>query len=56
MVYTLDFAVAAGMRKLCGELGIRDVAIIQISVSKLSGKNTFDTQPAPWIISCKAGE
>lgn len=56
VVYTLDFAVAAGMSKLCGELGIKDVEVIQISVSKLSGKNTFDTQPAPWIISCKAGE
>lgn len=56
VIYTLDFAVAAGMSKLCGELGIKDVEVIQISVCKLSGKNTFDTQPAPWIISCKAGE
>ena len=56
VVYTLDFAVAAGMPKLCQALGIQDVEVIQISVSKLGGKNTFETQPAPWIISGRAGE
>lgn len=56
VIYTLDFEVAAGMPALCREMGIQDVDIIQVSVSKLSNKNTFDAQPAPWIISGKAGE
>lgn len=56
VIYTLDFAVAAGMPALCKSLGIKDPDIIQVTVSKLSSKNTFDTQPAPWIITGKAGE
>ena len=56
VIYTLDFEVAAGMPALCREMGIQDVDVIQVSVSKLSNKNTFEAQPAPWIISGKAGE
>ena len=56
VVYTLDLGVAAGMNGLCKSLGLRDVEVIQIAVSKLSPKNTFDAQPAPWIISSRAGE
>ena len=56
VVYTLDFHVAAGMPALCSSLGIHDVDIIQLSVSKLNSKNAFDQQPAPWIITGKAGE
>ena len=56
VVYTLDFHVAAGMPALCSSLGIHDVDIIQLSVSKLNSKHNFDTQPAPWIITGKAGE
>lgn len=54
VIYTLDFAVAASMPKLCETLGVGDVEIIQISVSKLNSKNTFTNQPAPWLISGKA--
>ncbi len=54
VVYTLDFAVAAGMPKLFEMYGIRDTEVIQVSVSKLGAKNAFETQPAPWIISGKA--
>lgn len=56
VVYTLDFHVAAGMPALCSSLGIHDVDIIQLSVSKLNSKHNFDAQPAPWIITGKAGE
>lgn len=56
VIYTLDFKVAAELPALCRSLGIKDPDVIQISVSKLSNKNTFDTQPAPWIITGKAGE
>ena len=55
-ILSIFLGVAAGMNALCKSLGIRDVEVIQVTVSKLSPKNTFDTQPAPWIISCRAGE
>lgn len=56
VVYTLDFVVAASMPELCRRLGIRDPEIIQVTVSKLTSKNTYNTQPAPWLITGKAGE
>lgn len=56
VIYTLDFVVAASMPALCKSLGIKDPEIIQVSVSKLTSKNTYNTQPAPWLITCKAGE
>ena len=48
VVYTLDFVVAASMPKICEKMGIKD--------PELTSKNTYNTQPAPWIITCKAGE
>lgn len=54
VIYTLDFKVAAEMSDVCRKFGIRDPEVIQITVSKLTGKNTFSTQPAPWIITGKA--
>jgi precorrin-6Y C5,15-methyltransferase (decarboxylating) len=43
------------MRDILGKFGITDITIIQIAVSKLTSKNVFENQPAPWIISAKAG-
>lgn len=51
VIYTLDFRVAAGMQDLCKRMGIGDVCIIQMAVSKLTSKNVFEAQPAPWIIT-----
>lgn len=53
VIYTLDFVTAAAMPKLCNEFGMGDPEIIQISVSKLGRKNNFQTEPAPWIITCR---
>ncbi len=55
VVYTLDFTIAAEMPKLFEKYGIGDTETIQIAVSKLNGKNSFEQEPAPWIISGKAG-
>lgn len=54
VIYTLDFVVAAGLVKFCNEHGIKDPEVIQISVAKLNSKNTYNTEPAPWIVSGKA--
>ncbi len=52
VIYTLDFRCAASLPELLEKYGFRETEVIQISVSKLNpGKNTFDTEPAPWIVS-----
>lgn len=56
VIYTLDFKVAASMKDLLAKYNINDPTIIQIAVSKLTSKNVFENQPAPWIISGKCGE
>ena len=53
VIYTLDFQVAGSMSKMCKEMGLGDPEIIQVSVSKVTNRNTYDQQPAPWIISCR---
>ena len=54
VIYTLDFRCAAAIPALFESLGIKETEVIQISVSKLSAKNTFDQEPAPWIITGRA--
>ncbi len=54
VVYTLDFTVAAQLPKLLENYGVRDIEVIQIAVSKLNHKNSFEQEPAPWLISGKA--
>ncbi len=54
VVYTLDFTVAANLSKTFEKYGIKDVEVIQIAVSKLNAKNSFEQQPAPWLISGSA--
>ena len=54
VIYTLDFRCAASIPDLFQRLGIGETEVIQISVSKLSAKNTFDQEPAPWIITGRA--
>lgn len=53
VIYTLDFVVAAGMQALCAKMGMADPEIIQVQVSKVNSRHNYQTQPAPWIISCK---
>ena len=56
IIYTLDFTVVASMPQICKKLGMGDPEIVQLTVSKLTRKHTFQTEPAPWIISCRAEE
>jgi len=55
VIYTLDFRCAASIPDMFEQYGIGETEVIQVSVSKLTGKNTFQTEPAPWIITGKAG-
>jgi precorrin-6B methylase 2 len=54
VIYTLDFGVAANMDHVFEKYHITDKEVIQITVQKLNSRNTFEAQPAPWIISGKA--
>lgn len=56
VIYTLDFVLAASMVDYCKTFCSSDPEIIQINVSKVSSRHTYEQQPAPWIITCKAGE
>ncbi|MBR5375760.1 MAG: precorrin-6B methylase [Lachnospiraceae bacterium] len=56
VIYTLDFVLAASMISYCKNICISDPEIIQVSVSKVTSRHDYDRQPAPWIISFKAGE
>lgn len=51
VIYTLDFKVAAGIQDMLQSLGITDIDVIQVSVSKLGSNNTFKQEPSPWIIT-----
>ena len=55
VIYTLDFGVAGSIRNILERYGISDITILQIAVSKLTSRNVFENQPAPWIITGKAG-
>jgi len=53
VIYTLDFVVAASMLEMCKKYGMPDPEVMQITVSKLTSKHVYATQPAPWIITCR---
>lgn len=53
VIYTLDFVTAGSILKMFSNMGLADPEVIQIAVSKLNAKHTYDTQPAPWIISSR---
>lgn len=55
VIYTLDFVMAASMVDYCKKFCVSDPDIIQISVAKVNSRHNYEQQPAPWIISCKAG-
>ncbi len=54
VIYTLDFRCAASIPALFEQYGIGGTEVIQMAVSRLSPKNTFVDEPAPWLISGKA--
>ncbi len=54
VIYTLDFRCAASLPEIFARYGIGETEVIQIAVSRLTGKHTFAAEPAPWLISGKA--
>ena len=54
VIYTLDFKMAAFIPQLFEKYGIKDMDMIQVTVSKMNPNNMFQSEPAPWIISGRA--
>lgn len=54
VIYSLDFKLAAEIPAMLEDLGIGDVEVIHVAVSRLTSKNTFADEPAPWIITGQA--
>ena len=53
VIYTLDFKMAAHIPQLFEKYQIKDMDMIQVTVSKMNQNNMFQSEPAPWIISGK---
>ena len=51
VVYTLDFAEAGQLKDLFADKGIKDAEVIRVGIDRLSSDNTFEREPAPWIVS-----
>lgn len=54
VIYTLDFLCAGEIPKLFEKYGIGEMEVIRVSISKLDN-NILKAEPAPWIISGRAG-
>lgn len=54
VIYTLELNILSEIPAIFKRHNIRNMEIMQISVSKLNNKNVFEAQPAPWIISGEA--
>ena len=51
VVYTLDFVEAGQLKNVFEAHGIKDPEVLQVAISRLGPKNTFEIEPAPWIVS-----
>ena len=51
VIYTLDFGVVSKLPAIFERFRVKDMEIVQISVSRLNAKNLFQAEPAPWIVS-----
>ena len=54
--YTLNFEWLSRLPQILKDCGRPQLEILQVQVSKLNSKQTFDIQPAPWIISTEPQE
>ncbi|MCR4807321.1 MAG: precorrin-6B methylase [Lachnospiraceae bacterium] len=56
VIYTLDFVLAASLIDYCKKFCQGSPDVIQIAVSRVNFRHNYEQQPAPWIITCKAGK
>ncbi len=50
-VYTLDYPHLSALPEILKKQGLRMEEMVQIGVSRLSSRGTFDREPAPWLLT-----
>lgn len=50
-VYTLDFQQLSALPSIFSSQGLKIQELVQVGVSRLNNKGSFDREPAPWLIS-----
>lgn len=50
VIYTLELDILSGIGNIFKIYGIKDMEVIQITVSKTDKRSVFVTQPSPWLI------
>ena len=51
VIYTLELDILSGIKNIFKIYGIKDMEVIQISVSKTDKRSVFVSQPSPWLIT-----
>ncbi len=54
VLYTLELDILAEIRTLFKEYSIKNMEVIQVSVSKINTNGIFAAEPTPWIITGEA--
>jgi precorrin-6Y C5,15-methyltransferase (decarboxylating) len=54
IIYTLELDVLSGIKSIFERHNIRNMEVIQISVSKTDKNSVFVAQPSPWLITGEA--
>lgn len=54
VIYTLELDILSQIKGIFERNGIRDMEVLQISVSKADKNSIFVAQPSPWLISGRA--
>jgi precorrin-6Y C5,15-methyltransferase (decarboxylating) len=54
IIYTLELDVLSGIKSIFDRHNIRNMEVIQISVSKTDKNSVFVAQPSPWLITGEA--
>lgn len=52
-VYTLDYKYLAALPEILQSQGLKMTEMVQIGVSRLTPKGTFDREDAPWLITAE---
>lgn len=50
VIYTLELDILSGIKNIFKIYGIKNMEVIQISVSKTDKRSVFVAQPSPWLI------
>ncbi len=51
VIYTLQLDILSDIKRIFKIYGLKDMEVIQITVSKTDKRSVFVTQPSPWLIS-----